>query len=381
MSKITFYPLGNADSALLEISDGTKEGRLVLMDYGNENNDKSIDLDPELRAKLKGRSYFGFDAVAFSHLDRDHICGASEFFYLEHAKEYQSSDRPRIAEMWVPAAVLTEDVPEDDKEERIIQKEARHRFREKTGIRVFSGPNRLDEWMKKAGVSWEGRRGLVTNAGELIPGFDDKHSDGAEFFVHSPFAHVQNKCAKVDRNDDCLVFQVTFHTPGQLVGGGRDTRILLAADVTCEVIAEIVNMTRGKGNEERLKWDIYKLPHHCSYLSLAPSGEKGTTETTPIDEVQWLLEQGQTKGRIISTSEPIGTKDQTQPPHFQAKNAYRRRTLAIKGEFLVTMEQPSPEKPEPLVFVIDGGGITPERTSNSGATSLVTAGTPRVGRI
>lgn len=380
MSKITFYNLGNADSALLEISDGSTEGRLVLMDYGNQNNCKSIDLDPELRAKLKGRSYFGFDAVAFSHLDNDHICKASEFFYFDHAQKYQSDDRPGIAELWVPAAVLTEHVPADQKEELIIQAEARHRFKQKKGIRVFSGPNALDAWMKESDLGWEGRRALVTNAGELIPGFDDKYSDGAEFFVHSPFAHVQNKNAKVDRNNDCLVFQVTFHTSGHY--GGCDTRVLLAADVTHEVIAEIVNITRAKDNEDRLAWDIYKLPHHCSYLSLAPQGEKGATETTPVDEVQWLLDQGQNKGRIISTSKPIGTKDEPQPPHFQAANTYRKCTKKLKGKFLVTMEEPSENKPEPLVFTIDGSGVTPERTSlasASGATTIVSSIAPRVG--
>ena len=379
MSKITFYNLGNADSALLEISDGSAQGRLVLMDFGNQKNFNSVDLDQELRTKLKGRNYFGFDAVAFSHLDNDHICGASEFFYLEHAQKYQADDRPEIAELWVPAAVLTEHVPIEQKEERVIQAEARHRFREKKGIRVFSGPNALDAWMKEAGLNWEGRRSLVTNAGELIPGFDDKHTDGAEFFVHSPFAHSQNKNAKIDRNDDALVFQVTFHTSGHY--GGCDTRVLLAADITHEVIAEIVRITRSKNNEERLMWDIYKLPHHCSYLSL--SDEKGTKQTVPVDEVQWLLDQGQSKGRIISTSKPIGTTEETQPPHFQAANTYRERAKEIKGKFLVTMEEPSEDKPEPMVFTIDGSGVTPERTSASsasGATAIVSSVTPRVGR-
>lgn len=381
MHKITFYPLANADSTLLEIDDNSKEGRLILMDFGNEgtgeDSDKRVDLKPLLRAKLKGRSFFGFDVVAFSHLDKDHICDASNFFYLEYNVKYQSDDRPHIAEMWVPAAVLTEDVPVEEEEERIIQKEARYRFKNKQGIRVFSSPNQLNDWMTKEKLSLEGRSDLLVAAGKMVPGYEDKTTDGVEIFVHNPFAHSQDKRDRINRNDDGLVLHATFHTPGHY--GGRDTHVLLTADVTQGVIAEIVNITRTKENEERLKWDILKLPHHCSYKSLAPEGEKGEKETVPVDEVKWLLEQGQNKGRIISTSEPIGDTDQTQPPHFQAANTYRKYATAIKGEFLVTMQEPSRDKPEPMTFKIDGSGATPERTSISGATKIVSSVAPRVG--
>ncbi len=53
---VTFYPLGNADSTLLELADK----QLLLIDYGNQRNpddpyDKRCDLAKELRAALRKR--------------------------------------------------------------------------------------------------------------------------------------------------------------------------------------------------------------------------------------------------------------------------------------------------------------------------------------
>lgn len=110
MPKLTFYPLGNADCCRVDLADGQK----LLFDYADtlcrdEKDDKRVDLPGELRKDLNaaGRKYY--DVVAFSHLDKDHICGSSVFFYLEHDKKYQSDDRIKINEMWVPAGVIIED--------------------------------------------------------------------------------------------------------------------------------------------------------------------------------------------------------------------------------------------------------------------------------
>lgn len=116
MPKITFYPLGNADSTLIDLRNGEK----LLFDYANrrdadDKNDKRIDLPAELRKDLGTRDYY--DVVAFTHLDQDHYDGTSEFFYLDHDKAYQGKvdgkSRIKINIMWVPAAVITEELDEE----------------------------------------------------------------------------------------------------------------------------------------------------------------------------------------------------------------------------------------------------------------------------
>ena len=253
MHSMTFFPLGNADCYRIELDCG----RTILIDFADtrdadDDDDRRCDLPELLRADLKkkGREYF--DVVAFSHLDKDHFQGATDFFHLEHAKKYQNEGRIKMNVMWVPAALITESNPDDD-EARILQKEARFRFREGKGIRVFSRPERLEEWCEKNDIKLDDRRPLITNAGELVPEFSlQKHQ--AEFFVHSPFAIRQDDNTVEDRNEDSLVLQATFEV------SSVQTKALLLADSTHDVLTQIVEITESKQNASRLEWDIVKLP-------------------------------------------------------------------------------------------------------------------------
>lgn len=369
MHTITFFPLGNADCLRVDL----ESGRQLLFDYaamkdGSDPKDLRIDLPKRLRADLAsvGRNFY--DVAAFTHLDDDHVRGASEFFWLEHAKKYQGADRIKIHELWVPAAAITEPGLEDCA--RAIREEAKHRLREGKGVRVFSRPERLKEWFDKEKLTIESRRHLITDAGQVVPGFE---RDAVEFFVHSPFARRQNENTVEDRNGDALVLHAT------LTAGGTQTRVLLTSDIAFAPIEEIVEITRAKGRVERLQWDVVDVPHHCSYLSLAE--EKGTEVTVPAPLVKWLYEQGQRRGVLVSGSKLIPTNDDdAQPPHRQAANYYKQVAKSIGGEFTVTMEHPTPTAPEPLVIKIDGTGARLERQLVGGVASVLSRPAPRAGR-
>lgn len=372
MHKLTFFPLGNADSCRIDLNDGRK----ILFDYANmrdpnDEDDTRCDLPSLLMEDLELAEKDKFEVVAFTHLDNDHVCGAPDFFYLEHADKYKVEGRPKIEELWVPAAALLEEGLEDDA--RIVRAEARYRFRQKKGIRVFSRPDRLKDWMKKEKLDFEEHKHLVTDAGQLVPGWE-KTADGIEFFVHSPFAEHTDQGETIDRNDCSLVMQAWFAI------AGREVRVILSADTTHDLWAIIVKMTRFHKNEERLEWDVFKLPHHCSYLSIGP--EKGKTETSPTKAIKWLFEtQGQTGAVVVSTSKQIPADDSDdQPPHRQAANYYKNKVVGPKnGEFKVTMEHPSTAKPEPLVIKIDGYGTTILKNIIGGGASVVSRPAPRAG--
>jgi hypothetical protein len=139
----------------------------------------------------------------------------------------------------------------------------------------------------------------------------------------------------------------------------------------------IVSVTRAHGNEERLEWDVSKLPHHCSYLSLGP--EKGSSSTTPVPAVKWLYEQqGQTGSIIVSTSDPIPSEDTDNPPHRQAANYYRGVSSSLFGEFVVTMEHPKKTAPERLIIEIGRSGASVKKQVAVGAP-LVSRPAPRAG--
>jgi hypothetical protein len=360
MHKITFFPLGNADCCRIDTSNGRK----FLFDYANRRDpkdklDKRIDLFAALKSDLQTAKRDGYDVVGFTHLDDDHICGAPDFFFFEHADKYQSKDRAKIGQMWVPAAVIIEDRPDGDA--GIVQAEARYRLKNKRGIRVFSRPERLRDWMAKQGLNMADYSDFIIDAGRVVPGFA-LGSDGIEFFVHSPFAEHCDDGTLIDRNDASLVFQV------RLAEQGPQTNLILGADTTHENWADIVNITRYHKREDRLRWNIFKLPHHCSYLSLGP--EKGKDKTVPVAEVKWLYEeQGQEGSYIVSTSDPIPAKDTDQPPHRQAANYLKGVADGHDGEFMVTMEN-NPDAPEPIVLEVGPHGVSLQQSESAKTRGL-----------
>lgn len=372
MPKLTFYPLGNADCCLIDLANGEK----VIFDYANtkadEAGDKRIDLEDAIRADLAQARRDYVDVFCITHLDKDHICGSSELFWLEHAQAYQGGDRIKVRELWVPAAVILEDGLVD--EGRVWRQEARHRLKQGKGIRVFSRPEVLRTWIEGQGLNFDALRHLFVDAGQLVPRFT-LQAHGVEFFVHSPFASRLDSGELLDRNTDGIFVQATFKVDGVT------TRVMMGADADYEVLSAIVDITNYHGRQERLEWDVFKLPHHCSYLSLGP--DKSGSETTPVSQVEELYEtHGQRGGIIVSTSMPIPlTGDDVQPPHRQAANYYKRITgsTGLGGWFKVTMEHPRESAPKPLVIEIDGTKARIVSAVAAGAAGITGRDAPRAG--
>jgi hypothetical protein len=145
----------------------------------------------------------------------------------------------------------------------------------------------------------------------------------------------------------------------------------MTADATHEIWDDIVTISKAHKNESRLAWDVFKVPHHCSYLSLGP--DKGKNKTTPTKDVKWLLEQGKQGAILVITSDPIPDGNEKQPPHRQAYNCYEDYRAMRDGKMYVTMEWPTKEKPEKLVINIDsaGGATVSKRIA---APSIVVTG-------
>jgi hypothetical protein len=368
MHKLTFFPLGNADCCRIDVEGGKQ----ILVDYADvkcydDPTDKRIALAKQLRADLNGRGYY--DVVAFTHLDDDHVSGSSDFFFLEYAARYQSESRIKINELWVPAAAIVEDGLEDCA--WAIRQEARHRLRKGQGIRIFSRPELLRSWLDREGIPLEARCHLITDAGNLVPGWS-KSSDRVEFFAHCPFATRLDDCNVVDRNKDSLVLHGTFSVDG------IETKVLFGGDVHFEALDEIVRITRYHGREERLESDVVKVPHHCSYRSLGP--DKGDEVTVPTENIAYLYEKKLNGNAIlVSSSRSVPTDDEDiQPPHRQAKRYYTN-CVKVTGTFEITMEHPRPAAPEPLVIEITSNRGRIKRAFSAGAASAVGSTAPRAG--
>lgn len=378
MHEIKFYPVGNGDTSQIVLSNGKR----ILFDFrhlksAEDDKNPEIDLKKELKDELDKEKRDYFDVVAFTHGDKDHIENSTEFFELTHAEKYQGDDRIKIEELWVPAAMIIETAPNDKQSSEFViwRQEARYRLKKGEGIRVFSKPDKLKDWLEGEGLTVDDRKHLITDAGQLVPDFD-LENDGVEFFCHSPFIkHVDD--GDDLRNEAALIFNVRFKE------GSTTFDYFLVGDSKWDILEDVVKITKDHGNEDRLEWDLFNIPHHCSYLAL--SEEKGEKETLPKDLVKELLEKGRPNSYMVSSSKEIkDNKDayeQDQPPHIQAKNCYNKYMKENGGANLyVTMEEPNTKNPEPLIFEIKSNGITRKSKALAAATTAVTSTpTPRAG--
>lgn len=371
-----FFPTGNADTTFIQLANN----QVVLLDYAHMRNaadpyDKRIDLPAAIREAMDDAGQESFRVVAFTHLDKDHIYRSNEFFWFDHAQKYQGGDRLKIDELWVPAGAITEMSLDDDA--RIIRQEARHRLIRGSGIKVFSRPETLASFLEENNLTIADREDCIVDAGTLVPGFDKSGPEAAEFFVHSPFAW-RTDAGLIDRNQGSIVVHMTMRE------GLSETCALLGADIDHESLSQIVRTSRDHENEHRLHWDILKLFHHCSYLSLSP--DKGDDITEPVEDVKWLFETlARQNEKIISPSWPIpkkGTKEDEdpQPPHRQAAAYYRKIIKDSDGEFLVTMETPSEARPKPIRLKITAQGVSVMLAAAATATSVAASTPTRAGR-
>jgi hypothetical protein len=379
--KVTFYPVGNGDTSQIVLDNG----RRVLFDFCHRDKSESgdtpeIDLKKQLHGELGHAKKDHFDVVAFTHADMDHIQGSTAFFWLEHAEKYQDKDRIKIKELWVPAAMVVESATNDQQSDEfvILRQEARHRLLAGKGIRVFSQPQLLMDWLEPAlkarGEKPDARDHLFVDAGTLVPGFA-LDVDKVEFFCHSPFIeHCDG--GDIVRNSAALVFNV------RIKAGDQVYDYLEVGDAEWCDLEGIVSTTRKHGNDDRLKWDLFNIPHHCSYLAL--SDVKGDKETDPKPLVQDLLLEGRTGSYIISCSKPVNDDksayEQVQPPHIQARKAYENYLYKAGGRrFLVTMSEPNASQPRPLEFEFTASGLSWKRSVSVGSAAIITSTAPRAG--
>ena len=327
--KIRFYPVGNGDSSLIENDDG----RYLLIDYNSpdeakDDDDERINLADELDERLQDN---GLDVLMITHSHEDHFGGFSDYFWLDFAKKYQSDDRRKFTELWVPDALIWE--TGGNGEGKILRNEARYRLLDaRSGIKIFGESESLKEFIEDSGKArYQDVKHLIFSPGDVINDFS-----GFELFIHSP--HSWKTEEDENKNNKCIVVQADFRIDNNSV-----TRVIFGSDAESDAGGNIYSSTENNGNLDRLEFDVFKISHHCSHTALNKD-EKGDLITEPIENVRQLFEvQGQNKCKIIASCKKIPSKSRRNdpgPPHYQAAEYYKKITSDKGGEFEVTMEQP-----------------------------------------
>lgn len=338
--KLIFYPLGNAETILFEMNNGEK----ILFDFAAMKTDAADDKRYDIKEELSDIDEFR--VVMFTHAHDDHTRGASDFFYFDHAKKYQSIDRKKIKELWVSSAFLLDTNLENGADAKIIRNEARFRLKNNLGIKIFAAPESLTDWLEQNDIDYDSVKEKIVYAGTLFK--INSSQDNIEFFVHAPFSEDSEDID--DKNNPSIVVQM------RCINDEEITRILITGDVPYNVLDKIVEKSRHFKNEEYLLWDIYDIPHHCSHTGLNKKTDKDGYRIEPTENIKWLLHQSMKNANMIASCDEI--TEETSPPHLIAKRSYEFYT-AGDVKFLATMEHHAfkKTKAEPIEFIIDSGGI------------------------
>lgn len=348
---ITYFPVGNGDTTLIKLADGTTViiDLNVTEDSQDEDDDSRYDvhghLIKEVRKDGSGRPHA--DVFLLTHPDQDHIRAFSTVFYSgdpgKYSEKDQRQDRIIVDEVWFAPRLFWEgrDLSDDAK---AFKKEVDRRivvYRKGGAERNLPG-NRVRIIGFSDNPELKGLEAIITVPGNTTNVINGSAKDGFEFFVHGPFKKETDADGD-ERNDTSIVLQARF-----AVGGVKTAALaFFGGDAGCTIWEDII----ARSKTEDLLWDLFLAPHHCSWTFFS---ELPSEEEEPSEKILALLKSKKRTGAVvISSSKPI-KDDENNPPHYIAAETYR--STVGKDRFLCTGEHPSESKPIPIYFRMTQNG-------------------------
>ena len=376
--KIKFYPVDNGDNVLLKLDDKTS----VIVDCqirdceensnGVTTYDVKKDLIKELNKDSKNNLYV--DLFINTHPHSDHCLGFDKNFYSGSPNDYTDTNRKNeeiiIGELWVTQRAFANDLCNDG---GAIRREAKRRKKlfedgsaesPKYGNRLrIIGYNDDDTTVE----------GIHYVPGKTVNTFNGKTSDYLSMFIHAPFKKdlVRGKADK-DENAASIVVQMQLRTQKN---GDIKSRIIIAGDADHYVFEQILEKSKKNNNEDKLKWDLFLAPHHCSWSFFNDRPYEDNSE--PKDYSLEFLDYKNTGANVIASSKKIEDK-KPNPPHHSAKEEYTEKIGDSK--FKNTATNKDENAPEPLVYIIDDYGFKLEKVAAVASVGIMTSSTPRAGR-
>jgi hypothetical protein len=375
---IKFYPVDNADNTLIKLSDDSTIQIDCQIRDGEENSSgvKIYDVKKDLLKELKKDSNKNpfVDLFVLSHPHKDHCLGFENNYYCGDPDDYSDDNRKKdeiiIGELWVTQQIFLHDVCQ---QAVLIRKEAKRRRQ------LFEDdPKKADTYgnrMRIIGYNDQDKtvEGLHYAPSDIVNKFNGKVSDYIEFFIHAPFKSdlVIGKAEK-DHNSTSIVFQASFRLTK---GGSIKTRAFFGGDADHYIWEKVLRISESNNNQDKLKWDIFLSPHHCSWSFFNDRPYKDNK--TPKDYALELLDYKQNNAYVVASCLKI-EDDDNNPPHHQAKEQYVKKVGA--GYFRNTAINKSSKAPEPLEFIIEDDGIKLTKAESAAAIGILGSTPPRAGR-
>ncbi len=173
-----------------------------------------------------------------------------------------------------------------------------------------------------------------------------------EFFIHGPFKQsLIDSNAEADRNSSSIILQARFKSHKDDDWSGF---FLSGGDADHYRWKEVLEKSKKYGNEDKLDWDLFQTPHHCSwtYFNDVPYSDEGND--SPQKTSLEFLDYGRSGAFIVASSKKI-VNNEDNPPHHAAKKEYIKKV--DKENFLNTNVNVSEKKPQPIVFETDVSGF------------------------
>ncbi len=365
-ASIVYFPVGNGDTTLIRLADGTSLliDSNITKDAINKDNSERYDVYSFLYKELKKEMGIRhLDAFILTHADDDHCRGIGDICYLGDPDEYSDGDKKNglivIDELWfTPRLFLTEEAQKSECA-KVLKKEAERRMTlYKTGKSERNDPgNRIRIIGFTENKDLKGLEEIVTVPGNLIAEINGKKKTDFRLFILAPVKKdVDDKSG--ERNDSSIIMQARFDVDKV----GDACVAFFGGDASCPIWEKVID----KNNEANLKWDLFLAPHHCSWYFFSEEGSDDKN-AKPSEKIIELLDMKREGAWIISSSKPI-KDDDDNPPHYRAAKIYKE--IVGKNNFLCTSEYPKEKSPEPIVFLMSSNGPVKDELNENTKSSV-----------
>lgn len=376
---IKYYPVGNADCTLIKLDNGMTiiVDCQILSDLtdgkGKQiNYDVKADLLKELKKDTSGRPYV--DLFISTHPHDDHCKGFEDNFYHGKINDYDKDKNKNeiiIDELWITPRGLKNNLADTAV---AVRKEAKRRKELYDDNPDFKGSR--GNYLRIIGYDqdkeFDSRYCYVP--GKVITSAHGSSFSWLEIFIHAPFKEdVETSKKYDDKNATSIVVQFWFKV--EIAGEVYyKTRVLMGGDAEHDIWQHILD---NNSDDEKLKWNIFLSPHHCSWSFFNVSDNK--KEILPSAETI-LDKQIGTAAHVVASSDEI-KNDGKNPPCYQAKQQYIKKLKSGSVHFVNTATHNKVgEIPQPIVFKISETGKKLLALTAIAGTPSIANPAPRAGQ-
>lgn len=361
---LKFYPVGNGDTTLLTLTDKST----ILIDSkirdaketeaGNKIFPVKDDLVDSLQKNDDDAPFV--DLFILTHPDQDHCLGFKKnFFHGKNPSDYGDGNKENeeivINELWC-TTMLFNGASNDDA--KALKKEAERRRK----LWEEDEPEKNDDGNRIRMIGYDGDE-KFENTPSSVPGdtltledINGNTTGNFEFFVHSPFKKsLIDATADDDKNFSSIAMQARFKM--KKADSDWACFYLFGGDADHNIWKSILDKTLDNSNADKLKWDIFMSPHHCSwtFFNNVPYDDNEDNKT-PKESSLEILDYKEGSGKIIGSCKVVRNSDQN-PPHAEAKKQYQKK-LDNESDFIELSKEPKEKEPQPYILEVSSEGIS-----------------------